>query len=206
MYIIFEAFLERIARLTDEEHNALSSILEQRSYGKYEKLNRAGEVEEYFHFISKGLVRKYSCKNEMEITIQLAQEGQFISADVAIFSEEPTRFVLETIEPTMTFAMRKDRLLTLYYRYPGIQKLCRKLLTNMLIEWEDSELEQVIYSLRERMQRFIQHHPNLVARVPQKILASYLNIQPETYSRLKTSLSLDVKPNVHELEPKDYYN
>ncbi|WP_126970731.1 Crp/Fnr family transcriptional regulator [Gynurincola endophyticus] len=189
MYILLETFIDKISSISEEEHYHLHKICEVRSYGRYEKLNIEDQYEEYLHFITKGVIRKFCKKDEEDITIQLAQEGEIICADVTVFSDQPTRYQLETLEPTTTLSISKKRFLELYDKHPGIQRLSRKLLTLMLLKSEEYELEQVKYALRDRMARFLESQPQLINRVPQKILASYLNIQPETFSRLKTSLS-----------------
>lgn len=201
MYIILETYIDKMAHLTDEEHYRINSICEIRAYGRYEKLHLADQYEESFHFITKGIVRKFTMKEEEDITLFIAQEGEFIAADPTLFSDQPSHYQLETLEPTTTLSISKKLFLELYYHYPGIQQFARALMIQMLVQSEQHELEQVKYSLRERMSRFIEKYPHFMTRVPQKILASYLNIQPETFSRLKafvmnkdTSMEFDNSP------------
>lgn len=188
MYILLQTFIDKISPLSDEEHFQIQKICQVRSYCRFEKLNMEGQPEEYFHFVAKGIIRKFSKKDDEDITVLIVQEGGFICADITIFGEQPTHYQLETLEPTTTLSIPKKSFMNLYDQYKGIQKLTRSLLLQLLILSEKHEVEQAKYPLINRMERYLRSHPQFMQRVPQKILASFLNIQPETFSRVKSKL------------------
>ena len=68
---------------------------------------------------------------------------------------------------------------------PGAEALGRSIVTQMFIKKDNRYMEQLNISTRERFLQYMNNHPHMLQRVPQKILASYLNIKPETFSRLK---------------------
>jgi len=63
--------------------------------------------------------------------------------------------------------------------------MSRLIITELFLQKEYWELERIRYTTKERFVRFMAENPDLFQRVPQKYLASYLNIKPETFSRLK---------------------
>lgn len=73
----------------------------------------------------------------------------------------------------------------LYERDRKWQRLGRLVITDLFLQKENWDLERILYSTQERFIRFVSNNSTLFQRVPQKYLASYLNIQPETFSRLK---------------------
>jgi CRP-like cAMP-binding protein len=185
MLNMLQKYIGRFITLPPEELKALTQVMEVRSYDKKVRVLELGDTEEYLHFITKGLVRKYFYKGSQEIITQLAKEGELISSSVSFFSGNPSTYVVETIEHTIFLSMRKTDLEKLYNQYPLIEKLGRLLITDLFLTKEYWELDRIRYNTKERFVHFVLENSELFQRVPQKYLASYLNIKPETFSRLK---------------------
>ena len=185
MVRLLKEYINRFVEMSDEEFAVVMNIAEMRTYDKKMKLVEEGECEEYFNFIVKGLARKYFRKGEEEIITQIAKEGELISSSVSFLSGNESRYIVETIEPTTFVSFRRDCVEELYARDKKWQKLGRLIITDLFLQKENWELERIMYTTQERFVRFLSNNSNLFQRVPQKYLASYLNIQPETFSRLK---------------------
>ena len=104
---------------------------------------------------------------------------------ISFLTGEPSRYKLETIEPFTALSKSKHELESLYSSHKKWEKFGRKLLTSFFLQTEYHNLDNIRYSTKERFVNFMKQNPDLVLRVPQKYLASYLEIQPETFSRLK---------------------
>jgi len=178
-------YLARFIELTEEEIEYLGSIAEVRTYDKKVKLIDQGEYENYFNFIIKGLARKYFYRGDEEVITQLAKESEIISSSVSFLSGEKSLYIVETIEPTTFLSFSRESIDNLYAADKKWQRLGRLIITDLFLQKESWELERILYSTQERFVRFLSTNSNLFQRVPQKYLASYLNIQPETFSRLK---------------------
>ena len=185
MIAVLQRYIEQFLVLTPEELNALGKDIEVRSYDKKVRIIDIGDKEEYLHFIVKGLARKFFYKGREEVITQLAREGELISSSVSYFSGQPSGYVVETIEPCTFYSLRKETIENLYTQYPRLEKLSRLVITELFLQKEYWELERIRYNTKERFVRFMNSNPDLFQRVPQKYLASYLNIKPETFSRLK---------------------
>lgn len=185
MLNMLQKYIGRFIALSPEELEALNKVMEVRSYHKKVRVMDLGETEDYLHFITKGLVRKFFYKGSQEIITQLAKEGELISSSVSFFSGQPSDYVVETIEHCIFLSIRKEDLTKLYRQYPNIEKLGRLLITELFLQKEYWELDRIRYNTKERFVRFVLENTDLFQRVPQKYLASYLNIKPETFSRLK---------------------
>lgn len=186
---MLEKYIGRFLTLTPEELAVLTKVMEVRSYDKKVRLIEPGQTEEYLHFITKGLLRKYFYKGSQEIITQLAREGELICSSVSFFSGQPSTYVVETIEQSILLSLHKKELEKLYAQYPKMETLGRLLITDLFLQKEYWELERTRYDTKERFVRFVLENTDLFRRVPQKYLASYLNIKPETFSRLKHHLS-----------------
>lgn len=178
-------YLARFIELTSDELQEVANIAEVRTYDKKIKLIDEGENEHYFNFILKGLVRKYFYKENEEIITQIAKEGEIINSSVSFLSGEKSLYVVETIEPTTFLSFSRESIEHLYAKDKKWQRLGRLIITDLFLQKENWDLERILYNTQERFVRFLSNNSNLFQRVPQKYLASYLNIQPETFSRLK---------------------
>lgn len=185
MVAILQKYIDQFIDLPAEELEALINSIEVRSVDKKVRLTDVNETEKYLYFVIKGLARKFFYKGKEEIITQIAKEGELISSSVSYFSGMPSGYVVETIEPTTFYSLHHDKAEQLYSRYPKLERLSRLIITELFLQKEVWELERIRYSTKERFLRFMNDNPELFQRVPQKYLASYLNIKPETFSRLK---------------------
>ena len=185
MVAILQKYIDQFIDLPAEELEALINSIEVRSVDKKVRLTDINETEKYLYFVIKGLARKFFYKGKEEIITQIAKEGELISSSVSYFSGLPSGYVIETVEPTTFYSLHHDRAEQLYSRYPKLERLSRLIITELFLQKEVWELERIRYSTKERFLRFMTDNPELFQRVPQKYLASYLNIKPETFSRLK---------------------
>ena len=92
---------------------------------------------------------------------------------------------METLEPTTAFAISKQKVEEMYRSSKKWEKLGRIMTMQYFLVQEMRLMDNIRYSTRERFVKFMKENTDLIQRVPQKYLASYLNIKPETFSRLK---------------------
>ena len=171
--------------LTNEEFAVLSDMLVIRNFDKKHQLVKVGEVENYLNFTVKGLARKYFCKGKTEVITQIAREGEIISSSASFLSGSPSPYIVETIGPATFLSITRQQLESLYSSSPRIERLGRLVITRLFLQKEEWEHECIRLDTRQRFLHFASNNPDLMQRVPQKYLASYLNMKPETFSRLK---------------------
>ena len=182
----FQNYLRRFIDFTDDEFNKnLLPVIKVRRFGKKEVITKAGEVENNFNFIVTGLARKYYRKNHHEINTQISFEGQMLLSQESFHSRLPSEYFIETIEPTTVVTITHDDLEKVYASSHHMEHLARLLITYAMVIKDRWQMQLVKMTPRERFLNFVTRNPELLQRVPQKFLASYLNIKPETFSRFK---------------------
>jgi CRP-like cAMP-binding protein len=202
----FLDYLRKFVHITDEEFTkCLVPIIKVRKVGKKEFLTREGEVENYFNFIVKGLVRKYYKKNSHEINTQISMEGHIILSQESFHSRAASEYYIETIEPSVFVSIQFDDLEKLYSTSKKMEHLGRLVITHTMMIKDRWQMQMVKMTPRERFLNFVMKNPDLLQRVPQKYLASYLNIKPETFSRFKHLLRNHSK-SVNPHGPKNSNN
>lgn len=178
-------YLNKFVTLTRTEFNLLLSYLEIREFDKKVKVVKLGEVERYINIVARGLARKYLPVKKGELTIQLATESRIIHSELSFYTQMPSGSVIETIEQTTFISISYDNLQQLYEQFPKAERLGRLLVSDLFIRKDARYFDQLQKSTRERFLEYVRTHPHMLQRVPQKYIASYLNIKPETFSRLK---------------------
>jgi len=186
VFSYFRHFIE----LSREEFDAISPYFEIRKFDKRTKVLKIGETDNYFNIIMKGIARKYLMVKKKEVTIQLSTEGHMIHSELSFNLQQPSDCIIETIEPVTFLSMSYDNIQLIYQKFPKTEKLGRMIITEMFIKKDQRDFKQLNRTTRERFLEYMQNHPDMLQRVPQKYLASYLNIKPETFSRLKHLLRL----------------
>jgi len=179
-------FLNKFIPLGLDEYNELiAPCIIKRHFDKKSIITYAGEVENYLNFIDSGLVRKYYKKANEEVNTQISYEGHIIHSQESFHSRTPSEYSIETIEPTELTSVTFECLERIYSSSEKMQRLGRLVITATMVLKDKWQSQLVKLSPRERFITFVTRHPELMQRVPQKFLASYLNIKPETFSRFK---------------------
>ena len=178
-------YVSKYVALSEAEFAQLAQVLEIRDFDKKHQLIKEGEVEHYMNFVAKGLARKFFYKNKEAMVTQIAKENEFISSFESFLSGTPSTYVVETIEPTTFISITRQNVENMYLSNPKMERLGRMLVTQQFLIKERWEYDRMQLTSHERFIKFIRENRDLLQRVPQKYLASYLNIKPETFSRLK---------------------
>jgi len=179
-------FLNKFIPLSLDEYNELiAPCIFKRHFDKKSIITSAGEVENYLNFIDSGLARKYYKKTNEEVNTQISYEGHIIHSQESFHSRTPSEYSIEAIEPTVVSSITYECLEEMYSSSEKMQRLGRLIITATMVMKDKWQSQLVKLSPRERFISFVTRHPELMQRVPQKYLASYLNIKPETFSRFK---------------------
>jgi CRP-like cAMP-binding protein len=173
--------------MTHDELDLLESILVPKKYAKNEMILREGEVCENIYWVVKGLVRQFYYKNNKELTEYMATENTICMCIESLFREEPTKLQMVAIEPTIVYLLPKQTLEQVAMKSVNIQILYRKILEESLILSQIRADMLRFESALDRYQKLVKRQPQLVLRAPLVYIASYLQMTPETLSRVRTA-------------------
>ena len=178
-------YINRFTQVTAQEFDQITGLLEPVHCDKKHILTHHGQVEKYLYIISKGLVRKFFYKNKEEMITQLARESDLVCSSVSFLSQQPSEYIVETLEPCVLLALSYDNLQKIYAMGYHMERMGRLITLDWLLQKETWEHERLQHEPKERFIRFMNENGDFVQRVQQKYLASYLNMKPETFSRYK---------------------
>lgn len=179
-------YLESIHPMSDECKESLFSILKLKEVPRKELLLRAGHICQHIYFIQKGLLRCFYYKNDAEICSWFMKEGDVIVSVESFFKQAISYESIQALEDCELYYISYKELQQIYRSFPEFNFIAR-----VLTEKYYCLSEQRLYSIRmmrasERYESLLEHHPELVLRVPAKYLASYLGITAEMMSKIKT--------------------
>ena len=180
----------RYSTMTHDELDVLESILRPMKFAKNEKILNEGETCENIYWVAKGLVRQFYYKNGKELTEHMAVENSIIMCIESLFKEEPTRLQIMALEPTVVYAMPRKLLEQVAMKSVNIQILYRKILEESLIISQIHADLLRFESAQNRYKRLCKMSPQVVLRAPLVYIASYLQMTPETLSRVRSSITL----------------
>ena len=183
----------RYSTMTHDELDVLESILVPMKFQKGEFILKEGEVCTNIYWVVKGLIRQFYFKNDKELTEHMAIENTICMSIESLFKEQPSHLQIQAIEPTILFALPKSRLEHEAVRNTNLQMLYRKILEESLIMSQIKADMLRFEPAPERYAKLVKRSPQLVLRAPLVYIASYLQMTPETLSRVRTSALLDSK-------------
>mgnify|MGYP004458745715 FL=1 len=181
----------RYSTMTHDELDILESIIVPQKYAKGEMILKEGDICRQFLYIDKGLVRQFYFKHGKEVTEHLGQEQTLVMCIESLFKEEPTKLQVEALEPTTVYALPKADLERVAMHNVNIQILYRKILEESLITSQIHADLVRFETAQDRYKKLCKLCPQVVLRAPLVYIASYLQMTPETLSRVRASTLLD---------------
>lgn len=181
----------RYSTMTHDELDILESIIVPQKFAKGEMILKEGEICRQFLYIDKGLVRQFYFKHGKEVTEHLGQEHSIVMCIESLFKEEPTRLQVEALEATTVYALPKADLERVAMHNVNIQILYRKILEESLITSQIHADLVRFETAQDRYKKMCKLCPQVVLRAPLVYIASYLQMTPETLSRVRASTLLD---------------
>ncbi|HJC98423.1 MAG TPA: Crp/Fnr family transcriptional regulator [Candidatus Phocaeicola merdavium] len=170
-----------------ESTHALADILICKKYKKGEMILNEGEVCKCMRYVEKGMLRQYYFKYEKDMTEHISYEKGVVICLESYFRQEPTRLMIEALEPSVIWEIDKGQIDKLAVEHSVIGVLYRKILEDSLIESQIKADTLRFEPAHERYNKLLQMHPEILKRAPLVYIASLLQMTPETLSRVRAA-------------------
>lgn len=194
---IINYFANNSVQLNEIQIQVINRGLIRKNYSKGETILRQGEQCKYTFFIAKGLMRAYTInENGKEHILQFAPENWFISDRSSVLFNDPSSQFIEAVEDTEAILIESDIFEQLAELSAEFRHFNLFLLHNHIRHLQKRINQLLSASAEERYMDFIKMYPNIMLRVPQWMIASYLGITPESLSRVRKDLAMkNFKPD-----------
>lgn len=182
-------YVNHFISLTEKEKSIFENAFTFRQVPKNFVLIEEGKVATELFFINKGLLRLYYTKDGDDITGFIFREGLFAGSYDSFLRKSPGIQTLETLEDCDLLVITASNMETLYEQIPKMHILTRKIAEQRFINAQMILSSFILDSPEERYLKFEQQNRDLLLRVPQHIIASFLGITPVSLSRIRKRIA-----------------
>jgi CRP-like cAMP-binding protein len=188
IYTALRKRIEQLSPLSDQEWEDFSSAWKMKLFKKGDFVIKVGEIEPYFYFVYSGVHRLFGDKNDEEINVGFAYNGDYSGVFDSFLAQKPSEFYIESISESTVLRINYPSLMHYFDKYRSVERWGRLFNAEMLILMVRRQMEARSYSAEEKFKRLYDQSPHIFQLVPQKYLASYLGMTPETFSRLRAKI------------------
>jgi CRP-like cAMP-binding protein len=181
-------YLRSSGMLNEAEIDTLSQMMTIKTFKKGTFLLKEGQIATHVYYNLKGCVREYYLKDGEEKTISFYTEGDGVSSTRSYVLQVPSKHYLECIEDTTLTVMTYKNDMEFKKRFPRLATICYTKTEEQLGVYQDITAEYMVSTPEERYLKLVETRPDLLNRVPQYQLASYIGVTPESLSRIRNRL------------------
>ncbi|HEY1163796.1 MAG TPA: Crp/Fnr family transcriptional regulator [Chitinophaga sp.] len=185
---LLQAFKKHI-NLTAEEEALITESFRYKKVRRNQLLVQPPDIALHEHFVISGcLVEYYIDDNGTQHTLLFAPEGWWTTDLPSFLSGQASKYHIETLEDSELLMISKESLDKLLAEVPILNNYFRILYQNAIIGLQERTLDVLSTKVEERYLRFLKKYPQLENRLPQYLIASYLGVTPEFFSRVKSKM------------------
>lgn len=190
MYEQLTKFIKDKIEISEEDLETVLSYFKSAYAKKNEHLVSQGEFGQQLFFVTKGCIRIFFINEEgQESTRFLAFENHFASALVSFITENPSMEYVQALEESEILYINRKDFFALLDSHPIWEKFYRHYLEFAYVTNTNRLMSFITMDAKTRYENLLKERPIVVKRLPNKVVASFLNISQETLSRLKSKKS-----------------
>lgn len=188
MNIILENISKHVT-LTTQEQELFLSKTETKQYKAKTVLLNAGEICKDSYFVNSGILRSFNINdNIVEHVLSFACSGWWISDMYSYLSQKPGNLFIQVLEDAEVVVLTKENQEILYKEIPQLERFFRILIEKSLVAYQERLMDNLSLTAEDRFEKFCKKYSDLIYKVPQKQIASYLGVTPEFFSKMKAKM------------------
>lgn len=152
-----------------------------------EYLKVKGSIDTNIYLVISGSLRIFVVDEYEEHTIRFGYKDNFIASLDSFLTEQPSDFYIQALKKTTVKAIHKKKYMAFIESSLENKKIWLAILENFVLQQMERERDILTSSPIERYNRVLKRSPQLFQEIPNKYIASYLRMTPETLSRIKKS-------------------
>lgn len=190
MFELLHQKFSEIIDLSGEEFEYAKTLFIPKKLKKKRILIEAGEICKYTVFVEKGLLRSFKADDKgNEYILQFALSGWWTADLYSFLTNEPTLYNIEALEDSELLMITKPSWDLLLEKVPAFERYFRVLIQNNLINTQRRLMSSFTETAEEKYLKLLREFPDILQRVPQHMIASYLGITRETLSRTRNQIT-----------------
>lgn len=178
--------IDSIVGVTRSEKDYFLSNVTVKELQKDDMLIKAGQIAAFVCYVETGVLRSFLTKDEREINTEFFFKDSFASAFTSFAMRTPTALNIQAIENSTVIVISKNLVEELYLRDPKWYALGKYFFQEEFIKKCKRESSFLLHNARERYLALLEQYPTIEESVSKFHISSYLGIQPETLSRIRS--------------------
>jgi CRP-like cAMP-binding protein len=180
-------FISHYIELTPEEKQAITELSLFKSFKKGAVLLKEGDFSNESYFVLEGCLRSYYLIDGEEKTTAFYTEMEALTPPCVV-SKTPSEYYVSCVEDSILAVSNADMEAAVNSKFPKFELMCRKMSEELLAKERVNFDGFKTSSPEQRYLNVLQSRPDLIQRIPQHQLASYLGITPQSLSRLRARI------------------
>jgi len=176
--------------LPDPVWEALAGCWHPVQFKRREVMTVAGEIEKYLYFVTAGVQRVFSLEGDKESTLVFTYTGSFSGVLDSFQLQQPSPWYLETLTHSEFLRMSYADFNRLTLEYPIIERWVRLGTVAAMAGVLERNNELLSFTAEQKFRKLLTRSPHVLQLIPHKYLASYLGIDPATFSKLLSTVKL----------------
>ena len=186
---IFVELMSQMTTLTEDECRAIENSFPIKEFESGHYLIKEGQYVKDSYYVLHGCVREFKLLDGEEKTISFFTENQSVANFKSLFNNTPSEQNYVCAEKCTIAILNSEKEKQLYQIHPRFEAFCRAGMEQMMGSKQGEMAAYMVLKPKQRYEKLQQDRPDLLNRVPQYQLASYLGIKPETLSRIRKQLA-----------------
>lgn len=184
------SYFSRHLQLDEREVEILKTVFTEKKVRRRQYLLQEGDVCQSNTFVVEGCFRMYMVDDQgKEHNLQFAIEDWWILDMESFYSGKPSRLNIEAIEHSIVYQIKKEDLFKLFVDYPKFNRIFRVLSENALIAHQKRVLQNISSTAEDRYLDFLSRYPQLINRISNVQIASYIGVTPEFLSAIRKRIT-----------------
>ena len=181
--------MSQLTTLSEEEEHAIVDCFRIKTFGKGTYLLRQEQIAKDSYYVIKGCVREFRLTDGEEKTTAFYTEEQSVVNFDSLNNQKPSAISFICAEESTLAILNSEKEKALYKRFPRFEAFCREGVEQMMGAKQEQLTEFITLKPEQRYQKLQEERPDLINRVAQYQIASFLGIKPETLSRIRARIT-----------------
>ncbi|MGG5506474.1 MULTISPECIES: Crp/Fnr family transcriptional regulator [unclassified Myroides] len=144
-----------------------------------------GHFSKHFYFVQEGALRGWTLHEGKEVTFQFVFEGGFFCSIESFWYDKPSQYTVEALENTHLLALDKAQLKELMQENVVLLEAFTTYMIERVLIYQKMTIDRIKENPEKRYKQLMQQAPEIIQRIPQHYVASYLGITPVSLSRIR---------------------
>lgn len=179
-----------LAPMPEDAWQAFAQPWTEVRFRRKELLTRTGDTEKYLYFILDGVQRAFYAGNDKEPTLVFTYALSFSGVLDSFLNQQPSRYHLEALTATRCMRMHHADFMAFRLAFPEAEKWLATALAQVLAGTLERQVELLAFSAEEKFTALLSRSPHVLNLIPHKYLASYIGVDPATFSKMLGSVKL----------------